>query len=149
MYRTILLPLDGSERAESILPHVEELALRYKAKVILIQVIESTQLLQVSDGGSMEAYQKALGELEKEATAYLGRLQEYFLKKGINAHINICHGAVVEEIIKVAENEKVDIIALASHGRTGLSRVFYGSVAAGILHRIDRPLLLVRSSGNQ
>jgi nucleotide-binding universal stress UspA family protein len=71
------------------------------------------------------------------------------MKKGINTQINICHGAVVEEIIKVAENEKVDIIALASHGRTGLSRVFYGSVAAGILHRIDRPLLLVRSSGNQ
>jgi nucleotide-binding universal stress UspA family protein len=149
MYRTILLPLDGSERAEAILPHLEELALRYKAKVILIQVIETTHLLPVSDGGSMEAYQKALGELEKEATAYLSRLQEYFRKKGINADINICHGAVVEEIIKVAEKEKVDIIALASHGRTGLSRVFYGSVAAGILHRIDRPLLLVRSIGNQ
>jgi len=149
MYHTILLPLDGSKRAEAILPHIEELALRYKAKVIFIQVIESTPLAMVADGGSMDAYQYALKEQEKEAEAYLSDLREVFRKKGINTRINICHGSVVAEIIKAAENENVDIVALASHGRTGLSRVFYGSVAAGILHRIDRPLLLIRSNGSK
>jgi nucleotide-binding universal stress UspA family protein len=54
-------------------------------------------------------------------------------------------GPIVEEIINIADRENVDLIAMASHGRTGLPRAFYGSVAAGILHRIDRPLLLVRS----
>jgi nucleotide-binding universal stress UspA family protein len=54
----------------------------------------------------------------------------------------------VEAIIDAAEREGADLIALASHGRTGLANVFYGSVAAGVLHRIDRPLLLVRSRGN-
>jgi nucleotide-binding universal stress UspA family protein len=54
----------------------------------------------------------------------------------------------VEEIINRAERSKVDLIAMASHGRTGLSRVFYGSVAAGILHKVDRPLFLIRSSNN-
>lgn len=57
----------------------------------------------------------------------------------------IAQGPVVETIINVAEKEKADLIAIASHGRTGLSRVFYGSVASGLLHSIDRPLLLVRS----
>ncbi len=55
-------------------------------------------------------------------------------------------GPPVEAIIAMAKEENVDLIALASHGRSGLARVFYGSVAAGILHRADRPLLLIRAS---
>jgi nucleotide-binding universal stress UspA family protein len=58
-------------------------------------------------------------------------------------------GAIVAEIIDAAEREGADLIAMASHGRTGLARVFYGSVAAGVLHRVDRPLLLVRSEGDR
>jgi nucleotide-binding universal stress UspA family protein len=57
----------------------------------------------------------------------------------------VTYGPVVEGIINLAEKEGVDLIALASHGRGGLSRVFYGSVAAGLLHRVDRPLLIIRS----
>jgi nucleotide-binding universal stress UspA family protein len=52
---------------------------------------------------------------------------------------------VVEKIISMAAQEGVDLIAPAGHGRGGLSRVFYGSVAAGLLHRVDRPLLVIRS----
>jgi nucleotide-binding universal stress UspA family protein len=55
----------------------------------------------------------------------------------------------VQEIISAAERNDADLIALASHGRTGLAQVFYGSVAAGVLHRIDRPLLLIRASANK
>jgi len=58
------------------------------------------------------------------------------------------HSSPVEAIIQEAEREHADIVAMASHGRTGLPRVFYGSVAGGVLHRIDRPLLLVRSRDN-
>jgi nucleotide-binding universal stress UspA family protein len=54
-------------------------------------------------------------------------------------------GSVVEAILREAEEEKVDLIAMSSHGRSGMSRVFYGSVAAGLLHRVDRPLLIIRS----
>jgi nucleotide-binding universal stress UspA family protein len=49
------------------------------------------------------------------------------------------------EIVNAAEKEGVDLIAIASHGRSGLSRAFYGSVTAALLQRIDRPLLLIRS----
>ena len=66
-------------------------------------------------------------------------------EKRIETDICVTHGPVVEQIIKIADGEDVDLIAIASHGRTGLSRAFYGSVAAGVLHRIDRPLLLIRS----
>jgi len=52
---------------------------------------------------------------------------------------------VVDAILQSAEQEKVDLIAMSSHGRGGLARVFYGSVAAGLLQRVDRPLLIIRS----
>jgi nucleotide-binding universal stress UspA family protein len=54
-------------------------------------------------------------------------------------------GPVVRTILDVAQRENVDLIAMASHGRTGLARVYYGSVAAGVLHQVDRPLLLIRA----
>jgi len=56
---------------------------------------------------------------------------------------------VVKAIVDAAECENADLVAMASHGRTGLSRTFYGSIAAGVLQRIDRPLLLIRSRGDE
>jgi nucleotide-binding universal stress UspA family protein len=55
----------------------------------------------------------------------------------------------VEAIIDTAEREDADLIAIASHGRSGLSQVFYGSVAAGVLHRVERPLLVIRSQDTE
>jgi nucleotide-binding universal stress UspA family protein len=60
----------------------------------------------------------------------------------------VVSGPIVRTIINIAQQEEADLIAMASHGRTGLSQVFYGSVAAGVLHAVDRPLLVVRSAGN-
>jgi nucleotide-binding universal stress UspA family protein len=145
MYKTILTPLDGSKRAEAILPHVEELARRYGAEVVLLQVIEFTALVVGPDAAHAEIYQETFELQAKEAGDYLADMQKRLQQKEIQARTRVGHGPAVDEIIKAAEAEKADIIALASHGRTGLGRVFYGSVAAGILHRIDRPLLLIRS----
>jgi len=144
MYKTILVPLDGSKRAEAILPHVEELAQHYKSKIIFMQAIEPLPLV-FGPEGDITLHQKELKERTNYVESYLTGIRGEFHEKGINAHIHVAHGPVVEGIIKVAEKEGVDLIALASHGRSGLSRVFYGSVAAGVLHRIDRPLLLIRS----
>jgi nucleotide-binding universal stress UspA family protein len=52
---------------------------------------------------------------------------------------------MVDKILAIAQRENVDMIAIASHGRSGLSRVFYGSVTAGVLQKIDRPILVIRS----
>ena len=143
MYKTILAPLDGSKRAEAILPHLEQLAGRYKAKVIFFQAIEQSMLFVGPETADIE--QKEYEEQVKQAKVYLDGLKGVFREKGINARAFVTHAPVVEAIIKAADRENADLIALASHGRTGLTRVFYGSVAAGILHRIDRPLLLIRS----
>ncbi len=149
MYQTILVPVDGSKRAEAILPHVEELAHCANAKVIFLQVIEPFPVVPSPEGA-----RPALDRLERErptreAEAYLTALRGEFREKGIEARKHVAHGAVVETIINVAEREGAGLIAMASHGRSGLARVFYGSIAAGVLQRVDRPLLIIRSRGHE
>jgi nucleotide-binding universal stress UspA family protein len=145
MYKNILLPLDGSQRAEAILPHVRELAHRYDATVILLQVVESHPVALPPYGEPMELNASALQQHLSAASGYLSALEDELRRDGIRAEKYVEHGPVVETIINIAVREQADLIALASHGRSGLSRVFYGSVAAGLLHRVDRPLLLIRS----
>jgi len=145
MYKTILVPLDGSKRAEAILPHVEELARSIAAKIIFFQVLESAPSASVPEVAYLDQYQKMMDQLTEESEKYLKGLEEEFSEKRIKADICVAQGPIVERIIDVAGSEDADLIAIASHGRTGLSRAFYGSVAAGVLHRIDRPLLIIRS----
>jgi nucleotide-binding universal stress UspA family protein len=144
MYHKILVPLDGSKRAARIIPHVEELAKRYKAKVIFLQVVEY-KTVPTTEGAFISLSSQELEEAKKQAEKHLKGLQGEFREKNIECRTHVTYGPVVEGIINLAEKEGVDLIALASHGRGGLSRVFYGSVAAGLLHRVDRPLLIIRS----
>lgn len=144
MYKTILVPLDGSKRAEAILPHVEDLASRYGATVAFLCVVEPVPFT-VGYEASYVALREEFERRTQEAESYLAGLQGAFQEKGIQARTSVVSGPIVDAIIKAAEHEGADLIALASHGRSGLSQVFYGSVAAGVLHRIDRPLLLIRS----
>ena len=144
MYSTILIPLDGSARAEAILPHVEDLAKRYGATVVFMRVVEPVPLTVGLEG----AYTVLREESERrinQAESYLAGLENQYREKGIKVRTHLAHGSAVEAITEAAKSEGADLIAMASHGRTGLSQVFYGSVAAGVLHRVDRPLLLIRS----
>lgn len=152
MYQKLLVPLDGSPRAESILPHVEHLATRFKAKVLFIQVVEPPlQFINPSlyettiQTDVLQEHIQDFQRKQEEITAYLKGVQEGFQKKGIDAGILVEQGPAVDTIIAAAQRENVDLIAIASHGRTGMSRVFYGSVTAGIMQKIDRPILIIRT----
>ncbi len=147
MYKNILVPLDGSKRAEAILPHVEELALRYSAKVILLQIEEEVVMLGHVYAIDFSKFEEEHAQRRKEAESYLAGVAGELREKRINTRKVISPGSVVRSIIDTAEKEGVDLIAMASHGRGGLSRAFYGSVAAGVLQRVDRPLLIIRSRG--
>ena len=144
MYSTILVPLDGSKRAEAILRHVEDLAGRYSATVVFLRVIEPVPP-SVGHEGAYSLLPEHFERWTKQAESYLAALQGEFREKGIEARTRVVSGPVVDVIIRAAEREGADLIAMASHGRTGLAQVFYGSVAAGVLHRVDRPLLLIRA----
>ena len=148
MYHKILVPLDGSKRADRILSHVEELAKRYQAKVIFLQVIEY-KTVPTTEGAYINLTDQELEQAKKQAETHLKGLQGEFREMNIKSKTRVIYGPVVEGIISMAAKEGVDLIALASHGRGGLSRVFYGSVAAGLLHRVDRPLLIIRSRNKE
>jgi nucleotide-binding universal stress UspA family protein len=145
MYKTILVPLDGSKRAEAILPYVEDLGHHYKAKIVFMQVVTLEVVTFPVGITYSNYYQDLIDESENKAEVYLAGIRGEFVEKGIKACGRVVHGPVVDAIINTAESEGADVIAIASHGRGGLTRAFYGSVAAGVLHRIDRPLLLIRS----
>jgi nucleotide-binding universal stress UspA family protein len=145
MYNTILVPLDGSRRAEKILPHVEAIAQKFGAKLVLLQVIEPLAA-ETSPSRIVPYYDKTLvARWCEEAKAYLAGVQSDLQAKGIATKTVIETGPVLPSLFLVAERENVDLMALASHGRTGLARVFYGSVAAGLLNQTNWPLLLIRA----
>lgn len=148
MFNIILVPLDGSKRAETIVTYVEDVALMRKSKVILLQVIEPGATM-VTPYDMVPYYDSELAERwVEEAKTYLAGLQGELREKGVESKTVVEQGPIVRTILDVAEREQVDLIAMASHGRTGMARVFYGSVASGVLNSTERPLLLVRAHGN-
>lgn len=144
MYKKILVPLDGSKRAEKILPHVEDLAAHYKAKVIFFRAIQYFYAAAV-EGSFTEFNEIDFNTHMKKAESYLKGVMKKLRKKNIKTQMVVTMGPAVERIIEMADEKNVDLIAMTSHGRGGLTRVFYGSVAAGVLNRADRPLLVIRS----
>lgn len=149
MYKKILVPLDGSELAETILPNVEELARLFNSTVILLQVLELPHLVGLPKGDIYDALPQMtpaeVNQYLNETRSYLDGVVDALQAKDMDARGLVEYGPVVVTIMRVARQEEVDLIAMASHGRGGLTDVYYGSVAAGVLQRIDRPLLIVRA----
>ena len=137
MYNRILVPLDGSELAEAISPHVEAVTTGTEAEVIFLQVL-------LAKG----AFPETAAKERHDAEDYLKGVKQRFLDKGINARFTIRHGSdEAAEIVDYAEVNDVDLIAMSTHGRTGVSRWVFGSVASKVLHGASKPVLLVRSLG--
>lgn len=143
MYKSILVPLDGSARAERILPHVEPLAQRFEARLILLRVIEPAGSLPPPE--QPDFIQRSLEAEREQAQSYLKAKAGELRTRGLETQSQVLVGSAATTICSVADSEEVDLIAMASHGRGGLARVFYGSVTAAVLNQVDRPLLLVRA----
>lgn len=92
MYKTILVPLDGSKRAEAILPHVEHLALRCEARVILVRVIEPIPYVMGPEGTPMVLHEQALKQRQADAEAYMAARKGTFREKGIELYFPLSCG---------------------------------------------------------
>jgi nucleotide-binding universal stress UspA family protein len=146
MYKKILVPLDGSLRAEAILPHVEGLALRLKADIVMLYVDETADLqLDRDEVVDIDGFLEERRKRMKRQRLYLEGIADKWRSVAIAAQVRMARGSVVACIIDTAKRESVDLVAMASHGEGGGERTFYGSIAAGVVNRIDRPLLLIRS----
>lgn len=135
MNERILIPLDGSETAEAILPQVRRFLQRHAAEVVLLQVRSSLA----------PDFHFAVPGRSEEVTAYLRKRTFELIQDGIPARAVVRQGPPAEEILDVARKEQASMIAIATHGRRGFSRFALGSVAESVLRSSPLPVLLVRS----
>jgi len=149
MYRKILVPLDGSELAECILPHVETIGKGCEVKdVVLIRVVEPLDL--PTRGGIAFSH----AELERMESHRRSETEEYLQKKanelqeaGLSVRWEILGGKAAETIADYAKMNEFDLILIATHGRSGPSRLYWGSVADRIIREVCVPVLMVRAPG--
>jgi nucleotide-binding universal stress UspA family protein len=139
MYQRILVPLDGSTLAEAVLPHAEALAKSLGAELVLMRVA-FTHVFPGAD--PIQAQVTVVQEAEDYMSGLAKRLQE----KGVRAEAKVRYGDPVEEILDHVAWNHIDLIAMATHGRTGLTRVVMGSVAEHVLRRTPVPMLLIRAA---
>ena len=92
----------------------------------------------------MELFEEQIDILMQDSDRYLKKLSEQFAEKHIKTQNIVKIGSVVKNIIEFADDTSVDLVLIASHGRTGIGRLFFGSVAAGIFNRIGQPLMVIR-----
>ncbi len=133
MPQKILVPLDGSELADRMLATVRGLLLRQDAEVTLLHVLRRLPQADYRDAGDLTA---------EEAKLHLERLQRGLTEQGARVRVAFMGGHAAEEIIKFAEALRPSMIAMSTHGRTGLTRVLRGSVAEDVLRRSPFPVLL-------
>ena len=138
--KMILVPLDGSELAESVLPYAGEIARRQQAELVLLTAIH-----WVSTWGEYLTQDPTAEEVAL-AQAYLDARRKELEAGGLRARTKVDLGLAAEAIIETAATENVDLIAMTTHGRSGIARWVLGSVAEKVLHGTPRPLLLVRAS---
>lgn len=144
MYRKMLVPLDGSELAECVLPHVKEIASGCGiGKVVLLRVVEPIPP-EAPPALDFEAFQKAG---LKAAEKYLAKIKTRLSKEGLKVEAKVVTGRPAEIVTDFAQREKVDLIALATHGRSGISRWVFGSVADKLVRSSSAPVLLIRPKG--
>ncbi|MFC1915461.1 universal stress protein [Chloroflexota bacterium] len=151
MYERILVPLDGSKVGESALVHVEELvskmAPKVKTEVILFQVISSlTHYVIAGEASTQVPYtEKELGQIKERAKGYLNKAGEGLRSKGAIVKTKVATGKATEEIVKAADEVKASLIAMSTHGRSGLSRLTFGSITDKVLRTGTVPILVVRA----
>jgi len=141
--RRILVPLDGSPVAEQILPSVTSVAQSMSGELILFQV----PIAHISGWMTGEWYlpvQGALDTAEEDAQAYLSTVAGRLQKQGLEVTTATSIGSVADCIVGYAEANRVDLIAMCTHGRTGMARWALGSVADRVLRAGGIPILLVR-----
>ena len=133
----ILVPLDGSGCAEMILPKLEKLATELKASIALLRVAYA-HIFPGADPTDAEV------KVVREAEEYLRGIENRLNAKGFKVDSHVRYGNDAEEILDHAAQKDIDLIAMTTHGRSGVKRFLIGSVAEKILRHSPKPVFLVR-----
>jgi nucleotide-binding universal stress UspA family protein len=169
MFNRLLVPLDGSELAETVLPHVAELGTGCASEIILLQIIpppgDGTRALfeslrldmpvaprpELIEGRTVVQHpiyrEQEMASLRAAALRSLTRAKKRLGEAGVEARVEVLFGRPAEKIVEYALGEHVDLIAMVTHGRGGFRRRVFGAVAEKVLRTTALPVLLVRPPG--
>ena len=150
MYKKILVPLDGSDLAECVLPHVESIAKGCGVQdVVLLRVVEpfTTSTGALGPTFTEQDRQNIDSQNRADAEKYLSQLVNHVKYGGVKIRREVIVGRAAESVADYASKNGVDLIIIATHGRSGISRWVWGSVADRVLRSACVPVLMVRAPG--
>jgi nucleotide-binding universal stress UspA family protein len=147
MFKRILVPLDGSELAEKALPYAEALAQKFEAELVLVRVLQLFPEVVPAQPYASVTFHEQTAQIRQEATTYMNQVATQVRKVGVLPLRQVVLDApsVTNAITEMADEESVDLIVMSTHGRSGLSRLVFGSVAGQVLHDAPCPVFLVKA----
>ncbi len=153
MFQCIVVPLDGSKLAEQVLPYAASMAKSFGARIQLVQVVASSSQLSsmgmmgAGDAGGaprdFAALEAALTAEVSHTRTYLEKIATDLRKNSVQVDWEVRRGVAAMEIAGCARQHQADLIAISTHGRGGLARLLFGSVADRVLREAGIPVLLV------
>ena len=151
MYKKVLVPLDGSKLAECVVEHVKSIATGCQVPtVVLLRVVEPFSpptYFNLRHEMDEDTYHDAKETDEAQAKNYLSEMAERLKEEGIAVENDMAYGLPADEILNYAEQKQVDLIVMSTHGRSGISRWFSGSVSEKVVRQSLIPVLIVTPRG--
>lgn len=142
MYKRAVVPLDGSPFAEAIIPFIIDIAGPLDLEVVLLRVVQPRAPEVVE--GTRQVIVEDVEALKAEAGQYLAPLVGELESRGVRGRAEVRVGDPASEIVTGAREADADLIAMTTHGRSGLGRLLFGSVAEAVLREAAVPVLLMR-----
>jgi nucleotide-binding universal stress UspA family protein len=142
--RRILVPLDGSKTSEAVLAHAQALAKADGSELVLLQVVNSAG--EIFNDPSIGA--DDLSAAEAAETSYLEGVLARIKSEGASATIEVREGPIADTILATARDLRVNMIAMSTHGRSGLQKMLMGSITEGIVKNSPVPVLVIRPKGD-
>jgi|DewCreStandDraft_5_1066085.scaffolds.fasta_scaffold00558_5 nucleotide-binding universal stress UspA family protein len=150
MFRKLLVPLDGTDAAARALPYAVELARRFDAALVLVDVVPTrdTTLALAADiaSGAMTDPALIAAEVSARETAargYITAVAEELAAQGVQVAAVVAQGAEGRGVVDVARREGVDLIVMAAHGHGPLGRLVFGNVTEDVIHHSPAPVLVI------
>jgi nucleotide-binding universal stress UspA family protein len=141
MFDSILVPLDGSQLADCVLPHVAAIAHSFDSEVTLLRMLEKSRA-----GISIQSFDLVNWQINRtKANLYLEKTRAYFQESNIRTQVVVQEGLVADGITEYAQNQAIKLIVLSSHGRNGLNQLGVSSITQKIILSTHASLLLVRA----
>lgn len=146
MFKTILVPQDGSDLAARILPHVEQLVKLSGSRVVLLEVVPSAAAfasMAATPNAAVVDFTATADRIRGEAETHLRGVAQDLAKRGLRVEHMVREGDAGETITHTASEVDADLIAMTTHGRGGLERAVFGSVADSVVRTTSHPVYLL------